>query len=103
MIFSAMKSLTLEKSGGCAFCYFDLLKYGGFNQWKNKKNIRPMNLGRHTKSLLFICDVIAQGDEEGSTLVPPQNVNVETWIPPVMRFGGGGSLGNSQTRSMGAV
>lgn len=48
---------------------------------KIKKNIRPMNLGRQTKSLLFICDVNAQGDKEGSILVPPQNVNVETWIP----------------------
>lgn len=47
---------------------------------KIKKNIRPMNLGRQTKSL-FICDGIAQEDEEGSILVPPQSVNAETWIP----------------------
>lgn len=48
---------------------------------KMKKNIRSVNLGRQTKSSLFICDGITQGDEEGLMLVTPQNVNVETWIP----------------------
>ena len=69
---------------------------------KIKKNIRSVNLGRQIKSSLFICDGITQGDEKGSMLVTPQNVNAETWIPCCDEiFVGGGSLGNSQTGAWG--
>lgn len=54
VVFSAMKFLTLEKSGGGgAFCYLDLLKYGGFNQWKNKEKYKSYEFGEADKVIII--------------------------------------------------
>lgn len=97
VVFSAMKYLTLEKRGGC-FYYLDLLKYGCFNQWKNKEKYKICEFGTADKVViihLWWHHTRRRGrlDACDPSKCECGNLDSTLWWD----FVGGGSLGNSQT------